>query len=96
MAKKNRKIASRGYRAFRVCNVIIMILLMVVILVPILSVVVNSFVSAAEIARRGVFILVAGGDRHRQLSVPVGVPAETSCAPTATRCSARSSARRCP
>ena len=57
MAKKNRKIASRGYRAFRVCNVIIMILLMVVILVPILSVVVNSFVSAAEIARRGVFIL---------------------------------------
>ena len=57
MAKCKRKITSRGYRAFRVCNVIIMILLMVVILVPILSVVVNSFVSAAEIARRGVFIL---------------------------------------
>ena len=53
MAKYKRKITSRGYRAFRVCNVIIMILLMVAILVPILSVVVNSFVSAAEIARRG-------------------------------------------
>ena len=51
------RIQSRGYRVFRVCNVIVMILLMIAVLVPILSVVVSSFVSAAEIARRGVFIL---------------------------------------
>ena len=42
---------------FRVANAVIMVLLVIIILVPIVSVVVNSFVSAAEIARRGVFIL---------------------------------------
>ncbi|MBQ3078527.1 MAG: carbohydrate ABC transporter permease [Clostridia bacterium] len=42
---------------FDAVNVMIMLLLVVIILVPVLSVVVNSFVSASEIARRGVFIL---------------------------------------
>jgi len=57
MAKNKNKIRSKGMIAFNITNISLMILLVIVILVPVLSVVINSFVSAAEIARRGVFIL---------------------------------------
>lgn len=49
---------SLGDRIFHVMNTLIMLFVSLVIILPIVSVVMNSFVSEAEISRRGVFIIV--------------------------------------
>jgi len=48
---------SKGEKIFIIVSYILLALLAVIIIVPMLSVVINSFVSAAEVARRGQFIL---------------------------------------
>ena len=48
---------SKGEKGFIITAHVLLILLSLVIIIPVLSVVVNSFVSAAEVARRGQFIL---------------------------------------
>lgn len=53
----NKKTISKGEKIYIACAYIVTALLMVVILLPILSVLVNSFVTEAELARRGEFIL---------------------------------------
>ena len=49
---------SIGDKAFHVVNYMLLALLSLMILLPIVAVVMNSFVSEAEISRRGVFIIV--------------------------------------
>lgn len=48
---------SKGEKCFIIASYVLLVLLSLCIIIPVLSVVVNSFVSAAEIARRGQFIL---------------------------------------
>ena len=45
-------------KIFRIFNIIILLLFALVILIPLWSVTMNSFVTEAEISRRGVFILI--------------------------------------
>ena len=52
------KRVSVGDRTFQVLNYFLLGLLSLMILLPIVAVVMNSFVSEAEISRRGVFIIV--------------------------------------
>lgn len=52
------KRVSRGERVFNIVNIIILSMITLIVIVPIWSVVMNSFVSQAEITRRGVFILI--------------------------------------
>lgn len=49
--------ASKAEKGFIISAYVLLVLLSLAIIVPVLSVVVNSFVSAAEVARRGQFIL---------------------------------------
>ena len=49
---------SAGDRIFTVANYIVLLAFAVVIVLPIFCVVMNSFVSEAEIARRGAFIFI--------------------------------------
>lgn len=49
---------SLGDKVFHIINTFMMLLVALVILLPIAAVVMNSFVSEAEISRRGVFIIV--------------------------------------
>lgn len=49
---------SRGERIFEIFNYTFLILLALVFIVPLLNVLVNSFISEAEYARRGNFILI--------------------------------------
>lgn len=48
---------SKGEKGFIIAAHVLLILLSLAIIIPVASVVVNSFVSAAEVARRGQFIL---------------------------------------
>ena len=48
---------SKGEKGFIIAAYVLLVLLSLAIIIPVLSVVVNSFVSAAEVARRGQFIL---------------------------------------
>lgn len=48
---------SKGEKGFIITAHVLLVLLSLAIIIPVLSVVVNSFVSAAEVARRGQFIL---------------------------------------
>lgn len=48
---------SKGEKIFIIVSIILLFLLAAVIVIPVMSVFVNSFVSAAEVARRGQFIL---------------------------------------
>ncbi len=57
MKSKEKKYIS-GENIFQVIDVILLILVAIIILVPVFSVVMTSFVSQAEIARRGSFILI--------------------------------------
>ncbi len=47
-----------GEDAFQLFNVLLMFIFMVIIMIPILTVIMTSFVSEAEIARRGSFIII--------------------------------------
>lgn len=47
-----------GENLFQLINVVLMILFMIIIMVPILTVIMTSFVSEAEVARRGSFIII--------------------------------------
>ncbi len=47
---------SKGEKGFIITAYVLLVLLSLAIIIPVLSVVVNSFVSAAEVARRGQFI----------------------------------------
>lgn len=58
MVSRMMKRVSRGEKIFLWIDVALMIILVVLILVPLLSVLASSFISAAELARRGQFILV--------------------------------------
>ena len=55
--KRAKKVFS-GENLFQMINILLMIIFMVIIMVPILTVIMTSFVSEAEIARRGSFIIV--------------------------------------
>jgi len=52
------KRVTRGERIFNFVNIIILGILTLIVILPLWSVVMNSFVSEAEIARRGVFIMI--------------------------------------
>ncbi len=47
-----------GEKIFQAVDVIIMCIFMILILVPVFTVVMTSFISEAEIARRGSFIII--------------------------------------
>lgn len=52
------KKALSGENLFQIINVLLMLIFMVIIMVPILTVIMTSFVSEAEVARRGSFIII--------------------------------------
>lgn len=47
-----------GENLFQIINIILMLIFMALIMVPVLTVVMTSFVSEAEVARRGSFIII--------------------------------------
>ena len=53
---KKKKLS--GETIFQIVDVIVMCLFMVLVIVPVFTVVMTSFVSEAEIARRGTFIKI--------------------------------------
>ena len=53
---KKKKLS--GETIFQIVDVIVMCLFMVLVIVPVFTVVMTSFVSEAEIARRGTFIII--------------------------------------
>lgn len=54
---KMGKRLSRGEKVFTIANYIFMVIFTLIILIPMISVVVRSFLSEQEIARRGMFVL---------------------------------------
>ncbi len=54
--KKKRYISSEN--VFQMVDIVLLVLLVLIILIPVLTVVMTSFVSQAEIARRGSFIII--------------------------------------
>ena len=55
---KYRKNRFDGENVFQLFNVLLMLVFMIVVTIPILTVIMTSFVSEAEIARRGSFIII--------------------------------------
>ena len=55
---KYRKKRFDGENVFQLFNVLLMLVFMIVVTIPILTVIMTSFVSEAEIARRGSFIII--------------------------------------